>query len=119
MQQYHLPPNPAKQTDARYPQYVKQFGIQESWELDALDPDVIVDLIDAEIRKIVRSKKWKARRQLQEEQRLQIKAVSRNWEPIVAGIDLETVRREIEEEEAKEATRRAEEEAQQRDEEEE
>ena len=42
--QYQPPPNPAKETDSRYKDYVRRFG-PKCWELDALDPRVIVDLI--------------------------------------------------------------------------
>ena len=42
---YNLPPNPAKSTDTRFMNYVIEHG-RESWELDALDPEVIVSLIN-------------------------------------------------------------------------
>jgi hypothetical protein len=45
---YGPPPNPAKETDSRYPAYVREFG-PECWELDALDPAVIDGLIETEI----------------------------------------------------------------------
>lgn len=38
------PPNPAKTTDSRYESYIAEYG-DESWELDALDPRYLVDLI--------------------------------------------------------------------------
>ena len=38
------PPNPAKTTDSRYKPYIAKFG-NESWELDALDPRYLVNLI--------------------------------------------------------------------------
>ena len=43
--QYAPPPNPAKSTDSRYAWYVDKFGTDESWELDALDPAVIDQLV--------------------------------------------------------------------------
>ncbi len=42
--QYNLPPNPAKTTDSRYISYIDVYG-DESWELDALEPSVLSDLI--------------------------------------------------------------------------
>ncbi len=42
--QYNPPPFMAKVTDSRSPDYVAKFGY-DSWELDALDPVVISDLI--------------------------------------------------------------------------
>jgi len=44
IERYNPPPNPAKVTDSRYDSYLAEFG-SESWELDALDPRVITDLI--------------------------------------------------------------------------
>jgi hypothetical protein len=44
IQQYNPPPNPAKITDSRATAYIAEFG-DDSWELDALDPDVISDLV--------------------------------------------------------------------------
>lgn len=41
---YQPPPNPAKITDSRAKNYIRRFG-SESWELDALEPQVISDLI--------------------------------------------------------------------------
>ncbi len=46
--EYAPPPNPAKVTDSRFDQYLRDHGA-ESWELDALEPSVIVDLIRTEV----------------------------------------------------------------------
>jgi len=45
---YQPPPNPAKMTDSRFQDYQRKFGSM-SWELDALRPEALVDLISAEI----------------------------------------------------------------------
>lgn len=42
--EYGPPPNPAKFTDSRFESYVRDYGHQ-SWELDALEPRVLVELI--------------------------------------------------------------------------
>ena len=44
IERYNPPPNPAKVTDTRAKAYIAEFG-NESWELDALEPRVIADLI--------------------------------------------------------------------------
>lgn len=44
VEQYNPPPNPAKVTDSRAKSYIQEFG-DSSWELDALEPQVIGDLI--------------------------------------------------------------------------
>lgn len=45
---YTPPPNPAKLTDSRCWGYIQKFG-NESWELDALEPKVITDLITEQV----------------------------------------------------------------------
>lgn len=44
VEEYGPPPNPAKLTDTRAGDYVALYG-DESWELDALAPNVMQDLI--------------------------------------------------------------------------
>lgn len=44
VRKYQPPPNPAKITDSRAKAYIEEFG-NKSWELDALDPKVLTDLI--------------------------------------------------------------------------
>lgn len=63
IEEYSPPPNPAKQTDARFEEYAANYGTS-SWELDALRPQVITELIDSHIQKIVDEDKWEKRRKL-------------------------------------------------------
>ena len=44
IQEHQPPPNPGKEHDPRFKDYQAEFG-DESWELDALDPEVIEELI--------------------------------------------------------------------------
>ena len=48
IQTYNPPPNPTKLSDARATGYIAEFG-HECWELDALEPKVITDLIRNEV----------------------------------------------------------------------
>lgn len=48
--EYAPPPNPAKVTDSRFADYEALYG-SESWELDALKPQMLVELISSEILK--------------------------------------------------------------------
>lgn len=52
IKKYNPPPNPAKITDSRAKDYISQFG-GKSWEVDALPPDVMINLVDAAIRQYV------------------------------------------------------------------
>lgn len=46
----NLPPNPAKKTDSRAAKYMKEFG-EESWELDAIPPADMQEILDHSILK--------------------------------------------------------------------
>lgn len=48
IEEYDPPPNPAKLSDSRAGAYIAEWG-RSSWELDALEPRVIVDLIEATV----------------------------------------------------------------------
>jgi len=50
VQKHKPPPNPAKLTDSRANAYIAEHG-RDSWELDALEPKVIVELIEKQIKK--------------------------------------------------------------------
>lgn len=55
--QYNPPPNPAKVTDSRFEAYQREHG-DESWELDALDPAVIQDLIESAVLRLRDKRLW-------------------------------------------------------------
>jgi hypothetical protein len=60
VQQYNPPPNFAKEGDPRLKRYQRQFRTNRCWELDALSPTVIADLIRAELKPLINRKRWKA-----------------------------------------------------------
>ncbi len=68
VKKYNPPPNPVKLTDTRKDVYINKHGT-ESWELDALSPDVIAKLITKNISVLTDLKKLNSRKELQEEQR--------------------------------------------------
>jgi hypothetical protein len=57
IEQYNPPPNPAKDSDSRFEAYRERFG-DESWELDALDPEVIQALIKTAVDGIRDEEAW-------------------------------------------------------------
>ena len=52
-----LPPNFAKEDDPHFAAYERQFGT-DCWELDALDPTVIADLIRTELDALIDPAAW-------------------------------------------------------------
>jgi hypothetical protein len=66
--EYDPPPNPTKMTDSRAEAYVEKFG-DESWEVDALDPTTLVELIQEAIDRVTETDRIDA--VLEEEQEQQ------------------------------------------------
>lgn len=82
VEQYDPPPNPTKMTDSRAEDYVEKFG-ETCWELDALDPIVIRDLVTAAIKERRDAKLWKQAVAEEQEHRKNLKLVSHYWDEAV------------------------------------
>jgi hypothetical protein len=83
VQQYDPPSNPAKDTDSRKPAYVAQFGVNESWELDALDPPVLVALIQQHIREEMDESLYDLCRDREAADSSMLRTVASNWTSVV------------------------------------
>lgn len=57
IEQYGPPPNPTKLTDSRAQGYIQKYG-DESWELDALNPQTITELIENEMHGLIDQNQW-------------------------------------------------------------
>lgn len=64
--EYRPPPNPAKTTDSRFESYIRQYG-PDSWELDALEPKVIVQLVRDHVTKYRDETLWDEMQELWQE----------------------------------------------------
>ena len=69
--QYNLPPNPTKTTDRRAASYIAEFG-HESWELDALEPHVISELVREAVLAFRDEAAWQAEFDREEVEKSQI-----------------------------------------------
>lgn len=78
VEQYDPPPNPAKDTDSRSPDYIAKFG-ESSWELDALDPTVIDQLINDAVEKILDREQWDADMAAEAANRESIEKAATHW----------------------------------------
>ncbi len=81
VEHYNPPPNPAKVTDSRAAGYIRRFG-HESWELDALDPGVIEDLITSAVEEYIDPHAWNEALETQGERRELLKGIAPNWDAI-------------------------------------
>ena len=69
------PPNPAKLTDSRCAEYIAKHGAQ-SWELDALNPQYLDNLIERHVLEIIESDVWESRVERQEANRKRLLAAA-------------------------------------------
>jgi hypothetical protein len=82
---YQPPPNPAKLSDSRASTYVAEHGFQ-SWELDALDPATLDDLIQRTIIGYVDETLLEERRTEQEAHRSHLTTVATRWRDVVEAV---------------------------------
>lgn len=86
VEEYNPPPNFAKETDSRYQGYFDLYG-GDSWELDALKPTVIAELIQDAIEDLRDEDLWNAAVECQEESRKRLEFASDNWLEVESMID--------------------------------
>lgn len=79
VEEHNPPPNPARITDSRFESYADQFGL-ESWELDALEPAMLVSLVQEATAQYRDDDLFAERRELEERQQAQLQRVADNWE---------------------------------------
>lgn len=83
--EYDPPPNPAKDTDSRFLDYQMLHG-DSSWELDALEPQVISDLVRSEVERRLDRDAWEISQSWEDENRESLQAVSDNWNKAVEAV---------------------------------
>ncbi|KWC46867.1 hypothetical protein WL52_17780 [Burkholderia ubonensis] len=69
------PENPAKSTDSRFSAYLREYG-ESSWELDALPPQYLDELVSSHIDAVIDSGAWNANQQIIRDARQQIQRAS-------------------------------------------
>lgn len=79
VEEYNPPPNPAKMTDSRFSDYGDKYG-DESWELDALDPSVLRDLIQNKVNDYMDFDKMAEARSREEEHRQALMDYADEWD---------------------------------------
>jgi hypothetical protein len=79
VRQYNPPPNFAKEGDERTAGYRAQFGTDECWELDALSPTVMADLIRSEVTGLIDQRPWAAALKQEKRNRSLLDRAAENW----------------------------------------
>jgi len=86
IEEYEPPPNPAKETDARFGAYQAAHG-DESWELDALDPTVIDELVSSHIEAYCDVDDFNAKMKQEEIGREYLGRIAANFDTVADFID--------------------------------
>lgn len=81
VRKYNPPPNPAKLTDSRATKYIAEYG-DESWELDALKPTILMKMIEDQIKKLYKPKPWGQSKETEELNRMTLQKVSDSYEDV-------------------------------------
>lgn len=83
IEQYAPPPNPTKLSDSRASTYIERYGYQ-CWELDALEPRTLTNLIHSEVTALTDVDELLARQNLQREHIRELNLVRANWSTAVS-----------------------------------
>jgi len=87
IERYNPPPSAAKRTSSRVQSYYDATGTDQAWELDALKPAVIQELIANETQKILNQDLWDEAVAQEEENRALMMKVADRWDEILEFLD--------------------------------
>ena len=83
---YNPPPNPTKLSDSRAGGYIAEFG-HECWELDALEPQVISDLIRDNVAKYRDNSIYNKVLSREQHEKELLEDLSENWDGVAENWD--------------------------------
>jgi len=86
IEQYNPPPNPTKLEDSRSSGYIAEYGY-ECWELDALEPQVISDLIQENVMKFRDHELYEQVLDREREERSLLTELASNWDSVSESWD--------------------------------
>lgn len=98
IEEYRPPPNPGKTTDSKFKKYQELYG-DMSWELDALSPTVLRDLLRGEIEKLVDEDLRQERLDLKEKHKGILRKLANTWEEAATAAENEEEAEDREDEE--------------------
>lgn len=85
IEKYDPPPNPVKITDSRCKRYIEEYG-EDCWELDALEPAVITELIKETIKDYIQPDLWATTFHKQAKEKSLLRLASEKWPKIAKNL---------------------------------
>lgn len=79
IEQYSPPPNWTKETDSRTKWYIDKFNTDECWELDALSPRVVDQVIRGHVEPLIDRAAWDKTLATEEDHRATLSEIISNW----------------------------------------
>lgn len=79
--EFNPPPNPAKTTDSRFASYQEKYG-EDSWELDALTPSYLVEIITNTVTEERDEELWEEALSRESTEQDKLKRVSARWDDV-------------------------------------
>ena len=76
IEKYNPPPNPAKIKDPRAKEYIEKFG-NTSWEVDALNPQVLHSIIKLNVERLIDINKFNAKFKQEEKDKKELQKMVR------------------------------------------
>lgn len=86
--QHQPPPNPTKLTDSRARKYIDEYGY-DCWELDALPPEVLADLIRAELDDIRQVARYEEIEAAEAAHRRLLELAAARWDDVARFLETE------------------------------
>jgi hypothetical protein len=106
IREYNPPEQFAKESDSRTPWYIDQVGTEDAWELDALSPQIVDELLRSEVEPLIDRKAWDKTMATEADHIATLEAITHDWErtkmaprmlEFIESISEETVAPEIQE----------------------
>lgn len=85
IEEFEPPPSPTKEADPRSADYIAEFG-ETCWELDALEPALIVRMVRERIEMHLDRDLFNARREYAATERRRLIAISNHWDAMVEAL---------------------------------
>lgn len=79
VEEFNPPPNFVKETDSRTKWYVEQFETEDCWELDALAPQTVDQIIRAQVEPLIDREAWDSTIKREEEHRDTLSEIISDW----------------------------------------
>lgn len=83
---YNPPANFIRDSDKHSAGYRRRFNTDECWELDALSPTVIAELIRDELDGMIDDSLWQERKAEEKRNRIMMAKVSANWAKVKTAV---------------------------------